>query len=740
MKRRIVQIGSGMLMILVTGLLSSCDVLFPELAKGKKLLEVEIPAADTAVVIEIGGRIKVEIPPNAVPEGTVLRIYKPDDESLTEDETRRFNDIYHVEMSSGSSFDNPLKITLHYDSTLVVPGNIPNKIGAAWYRDDWGRWSSYDSIAVDTATHTVTFETNHLTKLSAWTLHGYTDWISNRHFNIYWCSSGTSAPVADADYRPRENSDNPDDPLYIQDMSDYLDQAYDAFRAKNLTLPSSKINVYVTDLGGDDGQSTSRGSIYISNKCSGGTVERTALKALPSACAHELLHVSQDYYYVFTSAVIPLVLTNVVTTLWWLEATATQADRMVWSNLEFYESDDYTNNGLEGQLHAAWDDCRTDPEWYIAGGFLSYLANHRYGSKADIARLIILGGEANTSYFRTILDTYIKEELQGVGIGREYSDYLRWAYQGYYTPVALPNRPPGVSNVYPWENNYLLNFSKNTASFSQTLPHLSARLIKVGVSEDSELPSVLKIEPVELPDGIRAFLYVDHEFYDEILPGQTTYRSLIKTPIAPHHKRYVNILLVNESKDNDLNAKIKLSIGAQETRELSFSQKIYGQALGEHGNNLMVSCNATVSGYKPVEILSIEQDATDLGDYITCRLIVHLSSGAFLGKWENLSLEFHDPGKLLVDKSASEGWKWEWQEFLGGNAELVNMVSADYVYPTVGGGNTFTLNPASGQVYQAGFTEVTFQAKSVKSVLGADQQWRDQEVIYILKVLFQPPE
>ncbi|MDD4960614.1 MAG: hypothetical protein PHX07_00065, partial [Candidatus Marinimicrobia bacterium] len=113
---------------------------------------------------------------------------------------------------------------------------------------------------------------------------------------------------------------------------------------------------------------------------------------------------------------------------------------------------------------------------------------------------------------------------------------------------------------------------------------------------------------------------------------------------------------------------------------------------------------------------------------------------AFLGKWENLSLEFHEPGKLLVNKTTSEGWKWEWQEFLGGNAEIVNMASTDYIYPTIGSGSTFTLNPTSGQVYQAGFTEVVFQAKTVKSVLGADQQWHDQEVVYILKVLFQPPE
>jgi hypothetical protein len=721
----------GILFVIALCLLFSCDILFPELSKGEKLLEYEIGPSDTTVVVTIAGRIIVEIPPGAIDEKTVVRIYKPKENDVQEDESRQFHDVYNVEISGTKVFDIPLKITLYYDPSLVEENDLPDKIGAASYNEEWQQWSSYDSVCVDTVLHAVTFETGHLTKLSAWTLHGYTDWTSNRHFNIYWCSSGTNAPVADADYRARDNSDNPDDPLYIQDMSDYLDQAYDALKAKGLKLPSSKINVWVTDLGGDDGQSTARGSIYISNRCSGGTISRPARQALPSACAHELLHIVQDYYYVWTTAMF--------TTKWWLEATATQADRMVWADLGSYEAIDYADDAMHRQMHLPWDQCQSDPEWYIAGGFLTYLSQYRNGKKADIAKLLIKGGETSISYFRTIIDTYIKEELDGSGIGKDFGDYIKWAYESN-GPITIPYINPSSLNRYPAEHNYLLTFNKNTATFKETLSRLSARIVRIMINEDTDLPSILTINPVGLDDGITAYLYVDHVYDQEIRKNEKAYCSLIKSPVSSNQKRYANILIINESKDAALQAEIKLSVGAQETRELSFSQKIYGRALGEHGNNLMVSCNATVSGYKPVEILSIEQDATDLGEYITCRLIVHLSSGAFLGKWENLSLEFHEPGKLIVDKSASEGWKWEWQEFLGGNAEIVNMTSGDYVYPTIGGGNTFTLSPASGQVYQAGFTEVTFQAKTVKSVFGGDNQWHDQEVIYILKVLFQPPE
>ncbi|MDD3716800.1 MAG: hypothetical protein PHT46_06840, partial [Candidatus Marinimicrobia bacterium] len=111
MKKNISKFSNILLFVITLLFFFSCDVLFPELAKGKKLLEIEIPGTDTAVVIALGGKIRVEIPPNAVPEGTILRIYKPDDEDLLQDETRHFNDIYNVEMSSGSSFDIPLKIT-----------------------------------------------------------------------------------------------------------------------------------------------------------------------------------------------------------------------------------------------------------------------------------------------------------------------------------------------------------------------------------------------------------------------------------------------------------------------------------------------------------------------------------------------------------------------------------------------------------------------------------------------------
>jgi len=190
-----------LLMVLIPVFFVSCDVLFPELAKGQKLLELEFEPGDTTVLIAINEKIIVEIPPGAVTEKTVVRIYKPKENDLREDISRLFHDVYNVEIGSGNVFDVPLKITMYYDPSLVENNDLPIKFGAASYNEEWEQWFSYDSVYVDTVLHTVSFETGHLTKLSAWTLHGYTDWVSNRHFNIYWCSSGHNAPLADADYR-----------------------------------------------------------------------------------------------------------------------------------------------------------------------------------------------------------------------------------------------------------------------------------------------------------------------------------------------------------------------------------------------------------------------------------------------------------------------------------------------------------------------------------------------------------
>ena len=703
-----------------------------EPSRGEKLLETTVDPSSAEAVVEMEGKIRVEIPQNAVPAGTKVTIYRPVDESLNEDESHLFHDIYDVEMSSGSSFTIPLKITLFYDPTKVIEANIPNKIGAAFYNDEWQQWSVYKDVVVDTIANTVSFETYHLTKLSSWTLHGYTDWMSTSHFDIYWMSSGTNAPIANAAYGPKENWYNDQDPYYIQDLASYLEEAYTAFQAKGLRVPTSHTYVYVTDLAGDDGQSSFRGHLYISNNCNGGAVSRIARVALPSACAHELLHNVQDYYY--------MQLFSQYATKWWLEATAVQADRMVWPTNSTFEALDFANDNMHLIMHRSWDDCLEDPDWYIAGGFLTYLSAFRPGAKADIAQLIIRGGEESVSYFRTIIDTYLINELGSAGIGPEFANYIKWAYEGNGY-IDIPDLPPTNSVKFNAETSFFLASNHNKESYTMSLPHLSARIVKVAINEDSNLPSTMKITSANLPDGLKAYLYVDHNFYQELSTGQEAYCTLIKKPLASFHKRYANVLIVNTSKESALEAKLNLEIRKQETNNLSFNEKIYGRALGEHGNNLMVECDASVTGFSPVKIEKIEQSVIDLGDYIICHLIVYLSPGAFFGIIQNLDIEFSEPDETLIDHSDEvPAWKWEWKEFTDGRVGLVNLLTFNWKNWDVSGENSFSVTSTENELYGFSGDEFFFNAKSVYSALETDGQWHDYERYYNLKVIFQPAQ
>ena len=78
----------------------------------------------------------------------------------------------------------------------------------------------------------------------------------------------------------------------------------------------------------------------------------TKRQILRSTAAHEYLHFIQDYYYVMNNASIGQ---------WWLEALATQADRLVWGDkLVYCESEIYSIESfatLIENLSKSWDDC-----------------------------------------------------------------------------------------------------------------------------------------------------------------------------------------------------------------------------------------------------------------------------------------------------------------------------------------------------------------------------------------------
>lgn len=458
--------------------LAACErekVTAPPPPAGDVLLDTTVDPTAGPDTVEVANVIRIAVPQGAVPAASRLTIVRPFPQNVPGDSLITPYEVLDVTLGTGSTFAAPLEVTIYYDPAVAPAPAFPGQMGAAWYNEAWSRWTVFPDAVIDTMLHTVTFETTHLTKLSRYVIHGYTDWRQSSHFNIYWVASGPDAPLSDALYGNKPPWHTGTDPDYIQDLEFYLERAHAKFDSLGLTVATSKVNVYVKKMK-DDGETSYLGSLSICNDANGGTVARPARDALPMAAAHEYLHYVQDYYYMQFFADY--------TIKWWLEATATQADRMIWPQKAFFESVDYTNRQLDQFMQKSWDDCNADPNHYVAGGFLAYLSAYRTGAKAEIDELIRRGGGNTASYMRTILDDYLRTSLQSPGIGSEFADYVRWAYEGLgFIQLMRSNPVPagGLESDVP----VMLKNAKPTYTVNQKLPHLSARVAKIVMDENT---------------------------------------------------------------------------------------------------------------------------------------------------------------------------------------------------------------------------------------------------------------
>jgi len=257
------------------------------------------------------------------------------------------------------------------------------------------------------------------------------------------------------------------------------------------------------------------------------------------ACAHELLHYIQDYYY--------MQLFSKFTIKWWLEATAVQADRFVWPTNSKYEAIDYSAN-LYGNLTKSWDNCNSDPEYYIAGTFLSYLITYRTGTKLNLPELIVDGGKAtDISFMRTIVDNSIKTKLGSPGIGAEFVNFIKLAYSGSSAIKLIPSSPT-PSPVYPNFKNSILKTKNQKETLSATIPHLATAFFK-GMNKTGEKQIIVaKIE--SKTEQLVALAYKINR------DGSATYlqdmfaNDSLKIELNDD-KEWLEIVGINKDKDND---------------------------------------------------------------------------------------------------------------------------------------------------------------------------------------------
>ena len=504
---------------------------------GSNLVDTTINNVSGEVKITVPAKVSIVIPAGVIPAGTKLTVQELSIASLPTDKNMDFNSAYEVKLSSGTSFNKDLTISINYNSQKLNSGKLKYKLGAAYYNDDSKKWIAYKDVIIDSVKGTVTFKTNHLTKLSVWNVnravYGYTDYLESQNFIVYW-KEGT-VPNNTAYDSPNKSSYTGTDPHYVRDVLKFLDDGYAKYKSLNLTLPSGRTNVFVTNITEDGETGLITGSITISQNIQFETKQgETQSKSLKKACVHELMHIVQDYYYTtnFTGGI----------NRWWMEATATLSDRIVYPNEPPFESEMYAKDNL--RLHRAWDDCGDDPSWYIAGGFLTYLNYYRPGGKVSIVNLIKEGGEIkNGITYRNMLNNHLIYNIHST-IYKEYHDYLLW----YLTNSQFGYSSKRTDDQTPFTDYTILSEINDTKeSTCTTIPVLAGRIIRVATSsnKDEKLKLIYKSK-----NSVRAYYYVNTQIGS--VQKQTFIKELagsdsIEVVLSKDQKTWIDIFVINES-------------------------------------------------------------------------------------------------------------------------------------------------------------------------------------------------
>ncbi|MFN3849819.1 MAG: hypothetical protein ACK4NY_10335 [Spirosomataceae bacterium] len=327
----------------------------------------------------------------------------------------------------------------------------------------------------------------------------------------------TDVPVNGVGYvSPRTSHVDSLGPHYIQDMGEFLQKAFDTYASLGLctkkTLQHSgrhldfkvdtlytTIDVYVQELKDDSGNQidgkTSLSSVSINNLI---PPEKglSVAQLLQKTCTHELLHyVTLTHYSSFaagTSSLKEWWRKLDFGTKWWWEVLAVQGDRIVYPLSKPYEADYYAQDAtvnLEAVLHRSWDDCNEEPNWYTAGGFISYLIHHRPKEQASFKEIFIRPSQSKTSYTRTVLDEYVKEKLKSNGLGWEYHDYIKWNYEnnGF---ARIDNDILAVRGNAHTTMIRLTDSKKNSDTVTREIPYMSGFFFRIR-NEDSRSKSVV---------------------------------------------------------------------------------------------------------------------------------------------------------------------------------------------------------------------------------------------------------
>lgn len=557
----------GFVIALIVNSCGTNGVVTPD--AGQSLIDTTLDVSTKDVTLKLNNKIEILFPKGSVVTGTNLKITENPSISVMSTLEYKILKVYNVTLSNNAKLLKPITVTFSYDQAKIDSGVFANDLKAAYFEDGQGKWSFYQSTLVDSVKKTISFVTSHLTPL------GFAEFISSggyqqkfvsTHFQVYYTNASANKVMSNDTYGTGDqpwrikSGVNSSTPFYVQDLSHWLEEAFVRYQNfYKFELPKDtncKINVYIKAIVGADGEYGSiTGVIYVNNNMVklDDVQDLSYPELLKSVAAHELMHYVQDNYYVMNNANL---------TIWWLEATASNADYMVWGT-QLKHSESYcwsvNMNKANGSVLAynisrSWDNCAGSPFHYAAGCFLSYLTNYS-NINFNLSNLIkVAGNTLDLSYIRTILDNNLRTSYS-TNIGEQFDKYVNWLFVRsnsmslkYSTYSVIPN--PDNAFEFPM----ILDKNNKKSTYDKSLPYLSANAIKIKLTDD--LLRTVRVKAVSIPSDIYVYLYnsgTTNTLEKELKNGDSID---ITIPI----KQIKDIVVINRSKDNNLKPTITIEL------------------------------------------------------------------------------------------------------------------------------------------------------------------------------------
>lgn len=563
---------------------------------------VDVSTTDQAIALD---SIEVIIPAGLVDGNVRMSIIQSDKFTIMPDSVLEHGPIYEVHLDCGSNFDKPLIVKFKLSD--FDPMKIEN-YRPAYFDELLQEWVFYDNSSINFEDSTMTFITDHLTKLSRFNLvhPGYTHIFTNEKVNVIYNNQAAYMNVIDILYHPKAAKDpnpwydtniDPDNngaPYLVQDVAHYMKEIIDSFTAKGLKHPSLRFNVYLKNLGGAAGQTDAgtylagRGYIYLDPDFSTSMKEDIKGKReyMKSVLAHEYMHFTQDYY-----------MTVMLSNYFWMEATAPLADRIVWpteAQLALAEPEQLLSEALKTTssessifdvLSRPWYNSWNVPivsklvsgsksaEMNLASLFLHYMRTYRPGSKLDPVELL-----KQTPYTKTwvgYLDSFIKQNLSDgktdVNIGTEYDNYVRFLYGGSSDKfnVFYKQNDENADHLQYLKANYKSfinkhirlkpNQTKTTEEVKFSLGNLSSQMVQI-FNMNSYKKMLVQYYRKSKPENVSVYVGKYNlankilEWTDVSKKDTITFVTGFYNPSSPEDNEYMSyILFVNKSSGDILN-------------------------------------------------------------------------------------------------------------------------------------------------------------------------------------------